>query len=65
MIHLVFSYWWLLLPLALVLGAIPYWKARDEHGLGEAMVFCFWALICLAIFLIVLACLVGYSIGHL
>lgn len=57
-IHLTLSYWWLLLPLALLLLLII--ASQDSGGIGGAIKAVFAALICLAVFLIVLAALVGY-----
>lgn len=63
MIHLAFSYWWLLLPLAIILVCIV--AACDiESGIGGGFKFLFVAFICLAVFLIVLAAMVGFSFAH-
>lgn len=63
MIHLNFSYWWLLLPLALVLLFII---ARTPGGSGPAggLLIALVTLVCLAVFFIVLAGMVGFSIAH-
>jgi hypothetical protein len=63
MITLHLSYWWLLLPLAIFLIAIV--ACQDTGGgFGGGLLAVFVALVCLAVFLIVLACLVGYTLGH-
>lgn len=65
MIHLNlhFSHWWLLLLLAIVLIFIV---GRQDFGggIGGGITACFVTLLCLAIFLIALASMVGYSLGH-
>jgi hypothetical protein len=65
MIHLNlhFSHWWLLLPLAIMLLFI-IGKQDFGGGIGGGFMACFVMLICLAVFLIVLACMVGYSLGN-
>ncbi|MDB5270868.1 MAG: hypothetical protein JWP58_3908 [Hymenobacter sp.] len=63
MICLAFSYWWLLLPLAVVLLAIVA-ACDNEGGIGGGLKTLFVALVCLAIFLIVLAAMAGYSLAH-
>ncbi|WP_201980357.1 hypothetical protein [Hymenobacter rubidus] len=63
MITLHFSHWWLLLVLALVLLFVI---SRQDGGSGPAgaLAFVLVALLCLAIFLIALAAMVGFSLGH-
>ena len=63
-LHLNLSCWWLLLPLALVLLFITNRADEGETGIGAGLKFIFTGFVCLAVFLIVLACLVGYSLGH-
>lgn len=65
MIHLNlhFSPWWLLLPLAILLLLII--SCQDfGGGIGGGILACFVTLVCLAVFLIALAFLVGHSLGH-
>jgi hypothetical protein len=64
MIHLAFSHWWLLLPLAIVLIFITSRYDDGDTGIGAGLQFLFVGFVCLAVFLIVLACMVGYSLGH-
>ena len=63
MIHLTFSHWWLLLVLAIILLVIVG-STDGGSGYGAGIAVVFVAIICLAVFLIALAFLVGLHIAH-